>query len=215
MTTLWETQTLENTQSEEARLHNEQIRERYRRLQNAEETQLSETFADAETRRVESFVAPQSAPVVNESPAVPEVEIKPLTEQQRELFTAETFRRVFDANRPTQQPTVQPVVRPVEATPIVQPTVVPQKAQEAVEESYSLSSAAKALIAAFSAFVVLMLSIIGINTRILNAKGAELYALETQRVELVEKSRALAKEIEEATSEEAIAQWAAENGWVK
>lgn len=210
MTTLWETQTLENTQSEEARLHNEQIRERYRRLQNAEETQLSETFADAETRRVESFVAPQSAPVVNESPAVPEVEIKPLTEQQRELFTAETFRRVFDANRPTQQPTVQPVVRPVETTP-----VVPQKAQEAVEESYSLSSAAKALIAAFSAFVVLMLSLIGINTRILNAKGAELYALETQRVELVEKSRALAKEIEEATSEEAIAQWAAENGWVK
>ena len=48
MTTVWEAQTLDNVQTEEAKRHNEMIRERYRQLQNAEEIQLSETFSDAE-----------------------------------------------------------------------------------------------------------------------------------------------------------------------
>ena len=71
------------------------------------------------------------------------------------------------------------------------------------------------MIAAFAALVVLMLTVIGINTRILNAKGAELAALELQRAELVEESRALAENIVNATSEETIANWAAQYGWTK
>ena len=56
MTTLWETQTLDDLQAEEARKHNAMIRERYRLLQNAEEAQLEKTFAEAEQqKRAEQF----------------------------------------------------------------------------------------------------------------------------------------------------------------
>lgn len=51
MTTLWETQTLDDLQAEEARKHNAMIRERYRLLQNAEEAQLEKTFAEAEQQK--------------------------------------------------------------------------------------------------------------------------------------------------------------------
>ena len=71
MTTLWETQTLDDLQAEEARKHNAMIRERYRLLQNAEEAQLEKTFAEAELqKRAEQFTAP-AAPVAPVVPAVP------------------------------------------------------------------------------------------------------------------------------------------------
>ena len=209
MTTVWEAQTLDNVQTEEAKRHNEMIRERYRQLQNAEEIQLSETFSDAEQAKE---IAP-SAPAFNAAPAVPVAPVTPapaeparteersvnVSQQQRELFTADTFREIYAPA----------------------PVFVPEKKNEAVKEAqkeaetYSLTSAAKAMIAAFAALVVLMLTVIGINTRILNAKGAELTALELQRAELVEESRALAENIVNTTSEETIANWAAQNGWTK
>ena len=230
MTTVWEAQTLDNVQTEEAKRHNEMIRERYRQLQNAEEIQLSETFSDAEQAKE---IAP-SAPAFNVAPAVPVAPVTPapaeparteersvnVSQQQRELFTADTFRRVISDN--VQEQTAAPVqaeaVREIYAPA---PVVVPEKKNEAVKEAqkeaetYSLTSAAKAMIAAFAALVVLMLTVIGINTRILNAKGAELTALELQRAELVEESRALAENIVNTTSEETIANWAAQNGWTK
>ena len=219
MTTVWEAQTLDNVQTEEAKRHNEMIRERYRQLQNAEEIQLSETFSDAEQAKE---IAP-SAPAFNAAPAVPVAPVTPapaeparteersvnVSQQQRELFTADTFRRVLSDN--VQEQTAAPV----------QAEAVREKKNEAVKEAqkeaetYSLTSAAKAMIAAFAALVVLMLTVIGINTRILNAKGAELTALELQRAELVEESRALAENIVNTTSEETIANWAAQNGWTK
>ena len=66
-----------------------------------------------------------------------------------------------------------------------------------------------------AALVVMMLTVIGINTRIIAAKGAELIALEKQKAELVEESRALAERIEAETSDETIERWAVENGWIK
>lgn len=230
MTTVWEAQTLDNVQTEEAKRHNEMIRERYRQLQNAEEIQLSETFSDAEQAKE---IAP-SAPAFNAAPAAPVAPVAPapaeparteerranVSQQQRELFTADTFRRVLSDN--VQEQTVAPVqaeaVREIYAPA---PVFVPEKKNEVVKEAqkeaetYSLTSAAKAMIAAFAALVVLMLTVIGINTRILNAKGAELTALELQRAELVEESRALAENIVNATSEETIANWAAQYGWTK
>ena len=230
MTTVWEAQTLDNVQTEEAKRHNEMIRERYRQLQNAEEIQLSETFSDAEQAKE---IAP-SAPAFNATPAVPVAPVTPapaeparteersvnVSQQQRELFTADTFRRVISDN--VQEQTAAPVqaeaVREIAAPA---PVFVPEKKNEVVKEAqkeaetYSLTSAAKAMIAAFAALVVLMLTVIGINTRILNAKGAELTALELQRAELVEESRALAENIVNTTSEETIANWAAQNGWTK
>lgn len=230
MTTLWETQTLDDLQAEEARKHNAMIRERYRLLQNAEEAQLEKTFAEAELqKRAEQFTAPAApvAPVVPaapEAPAAPVVKTQeravPLTAQQKDLFTADTFRRVVSGaaeaqaavQTPVQAPAFRPVYVPGEAKEQVKAV---EKSAEKALESYSLTNAAKAVIAAVAAFVVLLIALIGVNTRILNAKGAELTMLEEKKAELVEQSRELANRIEKATSEETIAAWAQANGWTK
>lgn len=230
MTTLWETQTLDDLQAEEARKHNAMIRERYRLLQNAEEAQLEKTFAEAEQqKRAEQFTAP-AAPVAPVVPAVPEAPAAPvvktqeravqLTAQQKDLFTADTFRRVVSGaaeaqaavQTPVQAPAFRPVYVPGEAKEQVKAV---EKSAEKALESYSLTNAAKAVIAAVAAFVVLLIALIGVNTRILNAKGAELTMLEEKKAELVEQSRELANRIEKATSEETIAAWAQANGWTK
>lgn len=230
MTTLWETQTLDDLQAEEARKHNAMIRERYRLLQNAEEAQLEKTFAEAEQqKRAEQFTAPAApvapvVPAVSEAPAAPVVKTQeravPLTAQQKDLFTADTFRRVVSGaaeaqaavQMPVQAPAFRPVYVPGEAKEQVKAV---EKSAEKALESYSLTNAAKAVIAAVAAFVVLLIALIGVNTRILNAKGAELTMLEEKKAELVEQSRELANRIEKATSEETIAAWAQANGWTK
>jgi len=230
MTTLWETQTLDDLQAEEARKHNAMIRERYRLLQNAEEAQLEKTFAEAERqKRAEQFTAPAApvepvVPAMPEAPAAPVVKTQeraiPLTAQQKDLFTADTFRRVVSGaaeaqaavQTPVQAPAFRPVYVPGEAKEQVKAV---EKSAEKALESYSLTNAAKAVIAAVAAFVVLLIALIGVNTRILNAKGAELTMLEEKKAELVEQSRELANRIEKATSEETIAAWAQANGWTK
>ena len=230
MTTLWETQTLDDLQAEEARKHNAMIRERYRLLQNAEEAQLEKTFAEAELqKRAEQFTAPAApvAPVVPAAPEAPAAPVAktqeravPLTAQQKDLFTADTFRRVVSGaaeaqaavQTPVQAPAFRPVYVPGEAKEQVKAV---EKSAEKALESYSLTNAAKAVIAAVAAFVVLLIALIGVNTRILNAKGAELTMLEEKKAELVEQSRELANRIEKATSEETIAAWAQANGWTK
>lgn len=228
MTTLWETQTLDSLQAEEARRHNEQIRQKYLQLQNAEEAQLSHVFENAEQQtRAEEFNAP-AAPV-STMPAAPvapaqtaQAKTVSLTEQQKDLFTADTFRRMVSGAAKAQAPVQTPVQESVQA-PVYRPvfTPAPEKTQEAVKqaekslESYSLTNAAKAVIAAVAAFVVLLITLIGINTRILNAKGVELSALEAKKAELAEQSRELAERIENATSEETIAAWAQANGWAR
>lgn len=230
MTTLWETQTLDDLQAEEARKHNAMIRERYRLLQNAEEAQLEKTFAEAEQqKRAEQFTAPAApvepvVPAMPEAPAAPVVKTQeravPLTAQQKDLFTADTFRRVVSGaaeaqaavQTPVQAPAFRPVYVPGEAKEQVKAV---EKSAEKALESYSLTNAAKAVIAAVAAFVVLLIALIGVNTRILNAKGAELTMLEEKKAELVEQSRELANRIEKATSEETIAAWVQANGWTK
>ena len=230
MTTLWETQTLDDLQAEEARKHNAMIRERYRLLQNADEAQLEKTFAEAEQqKRAEQFTAPAApvepvVPAMPEAPAAPVVKTQeravPLTAQQKDLFTADTFRRVVSGaaeaqaavQAPVQAPAFRPVYVPGEAKEQVKAV---EKSAEKALESYSLTNAAKAVIAAVAAFVVLLIALIGVNTRILNAKGAELTMLEEKKAELVEQSRELANRIEKATSEEPIAAWAQANGWTK
>lgn len=230
MTTLWETQTLDDLQAEEARKHNAMIRERYRLLQNAEEAQLEKTFAEAEQqKRAEQFTAPAApvepvVPAAPEAPAAPVVKTQeravPLTAQQKDLFTADTFRRVVSGaaeaqaavQTPVQAPAFRPVYVPGEAKEQVKAV---EKSAEKALESYSLTNAAKAVIAAVAAFVVLLIALIGVNTRILNTKGAELTMLEEKKAELVEQSRELANRIEKATSEETIAAWAQANGWTK
>ena len=138
MTTLWETQTLDDLQAEEARKHNAMIRERYRLLQNAEEAQLEKTFAEAEQqKRAEQFTAPAApvepvVPAVPEAPAAPVVKTQeravPLTAQQKDLFTADTFRRVVSGAAEAQAA----VQTPVQA-PAFRPVYVPGEAKEQVK----------------------------------------------------------------------------------
>ena len=223
MTTVWEKQRIDDLQTEEARRHNQQIRERYLRLQNAEETQLAETFEGAEAEKAareftaQPFVAPetplqsaQSSAAVNGAEQTKSV---PLTNRQKELFGAETFRRMVAAQTAPEY-TAEPEYTAAQAAG---QRTEKQTEETAVSqaETYSLTSAAKTLIAAFAALVVLMLTIIGINSRIIGAKGAELIALEAQKAELVEESRALAERIETEKSDETIERWAEENGWTR
>lgn len=229
MTTVWEKQRIDDLQTEEARRHNQQIRERYLRLQNAEETQLAETFEGAEAEKAareftaQPFVAPetrlqsaQSSAAVNGAEQTKSV---PLTNRQKELFGAETFRRMVAAQTAPEY-TAEPEY--VAAPEYTAAQAAGQRTEKQTEEAavsqaetYSLTSAAKTLIAAFAALVVLMLTIIGINSRIIGAKGAELIALEAQKAELVEESRALAERIETEKSDETIERWAEENGWTR
>ena len=153
MTTLWETQTLDSLQAEEARRHNEQIRQKYLQLQNAEEAQLSHVFENAEQQtRAEEFNAP-AAPV-SAMPAAPvapaqtaQAKTVSLTEQQKDLFTADTFRRMVSGAAKAQAPVQAPVQESVQA-PVYRPvfTPAPEKTQEAVKqaeksiESYSLTN---------------------------------------------------------------------------
>ena len=230
MTTVWEKQRIDDLQTEEARRHNRLIRERYLRLQNAEETQLAETFEGAEAEKAareftaQPFVAPEPPLQSAQSSAAANVEERmksvPLTNRQKELFGAETFRRMVAAQ--TAEPEYTAATEYTAANEYTAAQAAEQRIEKQTEEAavsqaetYSLTSAAKALIAAFAALVVLMLTIIGINSRIIGAKGAELVALETRKAELVEESRALAERIETEKSDETIERWAAENGWTR
>ena len=217
MTTVWEKQRIDDLQTEEARQHNRQIRERYLRLQNAEETQLSETFEGAEAAEAVKSARGGDAPAFVSPEENAQVKSVPLTDQQKELFSAETFRRVVSGGAAQQSAAAYVEAAPVRdfSAQTAERSVEKAAAAVAQEETYSLTSAAKAVIAAFAALVVLMLTVIGINTRIMGAKGAELIALETQKAELLEESRALAERIEAETGDEAIERWAAQNGWVK
>lgn len=224
MTTVWEKQAIDQAQAEEAKRHNQMVHERYLRLQNAEEMQLSETFERAE--QAKNAAATIVSPVVEQKPA--EKTVAPVyiernrggdTPVQRELFTAETLRRVIADGATIDQHAAKSAVAeekknayaPLEVQAVRQNVAETQVAAE----TYSLTSAAKAVIAAFATLVVLMLTIIGINTRILNARGAEVVALEEKRAELVAESRELAGRIAEATDEETIAEWAEQNGWTR
>jgi cell division protein FtsL len=74
----------------------------------------------------------------------------------------------------------------------------------AQETQYALSRMAKMVMAAFAAVVVLMFSLICVNTQLIQRKTAELNALETQRAELVNEYTELQNRIAEAKSETTI-----------
>lgn len=85
---------------------------------------------------------------------------------------------------------------------------------EAAEESYGLSAFAIRMIAAFAAAVVMLLTVIGINSYVIRQKTNQLRNLEQRREQLVEETEALEAQIEEATSYEAILEYAQEHGMI-
>ncbi len=194
--------------AQEAELHNAQIKERYRRLQDAENSQFNQsqpTNTTAYTVRASvltperTYTAPTQTPAVEQRPQV--------TEFVREEIAVST-----------QAPVQTPVQAPVQAVNPVQeiyiaPTQAPVQAQAvAVEEGYTLSRAAKMVMAAFAAVVVMLFTIIGINSNIIRQNEAYLAQLEQTNVALQQEYAELQADIAEAKSEDAILEYARSKG---
>lgn len=219
MATIMESITVEERIArQQAELHNAQIKERYRRLQNAEADQFAQSYTQ-ETNAAQytvraSVLAPEkpvySTPSVQETPIVEQV--PQITEYVREkienpVFTTEKFQSAQQAPvmgtaaEPVMEIAVAPVVHTVSAV--------------AAEPQYSLSRAAKIAMAAFGATVALMLTFIGINSGIIRQKTEQLNALERGNQELRMQNAELEERLQNAKSEDAIREYALSQGMIQ
>lgn len=181
---------------QEAQQHNAQINERYRKLLSAENDQFSEqTYA----MPVASTVI---APTVDETPVMEQA--PQVTEFVRErvvapIFTTEKFEML-------QGEAVCPA-------PVFAP-VFEQKAKSvaAVEAQYSLTPLAKVVMAVFTMIVIAMLTMICINTRLIENKSVRIKNLEKQREELMERNEEIQQRIAAARDPETIREYAESHG---
>lgn len=181
-----------------AKLHNAQINERYRRLQNAEADQFAtptqQTYEPVLS--VESTVLPVETPAVEQAPQVTEYV---RSYAQSPLFTTEKFDRVEEL---IQEETPVAAVKVVENTAVVQ------------ETQYSLTHMAKVVMAAFATLVMIMLTLICVNSHVISRNEVEIQALELQREQLIEENAEIRALIENAQSDEVIRQFAVQNGMI-
>ncbi len=186
MSTLTETRMNTVTDFKEAELHNAQIAERYKRLQNAESMQFSEPSA----------ATPVLTPTIEKTVEEPQITHYTREKIDSPVFTTEKFERAETVIAPTQ----------MQAPIAVQST--------AVAEQYSLSRMAKMVMAAFAAVVVFMLTLICVNTQIINRQSVRIRNLEEKRDELVERNEEIQARIELAQSEETIREYAISQGMI-
>ncbi len=195
--------------------HNALINERYRRLQDAEADQFASgtPTTDFGATTVRASVLTPEAPVYTETPVFEQT--PQVTEFVREridspVFTTEKFNAISE----TAATVVAPA--PVAAMPveIVMPTAAPV-ASVAVEEQYSLSRMAKLVMAACAVLVVLMLTLICVNTHALNAQSVRIQNLEQRRAELVEEHASVQRRLAEAQSEQTIREYALSQGMIE
>ena len=194
-----------NTVDTAAQAHNAQIRERYRKLQNAEADQFAESAQRAAneqaivSERPAVYAAPvtDQVPVVEQTPVVTEFIHEKL---EAPVFTTEKFERAEQKQTPVE------VIQPTYVAPVTSVAV-------STQTQYSLTPFAKMVMAAFTLIVVAMLTLICINTQIIRQKSVRLKNLEEQRQELMERSEEIQRDIENATSEDAIRAYAAAQGW--
>ena len=227
---------------DEATIHNANIKEKYRQLlQSAEEDQLSESFSRAErsSSARASVLSPerpsapervspsfQPAPFRPEAPAEEHVTVH--TRVDSPLFTPEMLERTMRGGEapvsdfggaaemyaPAAEMYAAEMPAAVPMAPAVAEMPVAAVNTEAAEESYGLSAFAIRMIAAFAAAVVMLLTVIGINSYVIRQKTNQLRNLEQRREQLVEETEALEMQIEEATSYEAILEYAQKHGMI-
>ena len=182
MSTLTEIRMNTATAQSEAELHNAQIAERYKRLQDAESMQFSQTDA---------------SPVVSATATIEKIAQEPqvgyfsVEKIDSPVFTTEKFERAETFTAPTQ----------------AQAPIAMQHTAVSTAEQYSLSHMAKVVMAAFAAVVVLMLTLICVNTQIINRQSVRIRNLEDRRAELVEQNQDIQERIEIAKAEETIRAW--------
>ena len=200
---------------EEAQRHNAMIKERYRRLQDAEADQFAEETPVQE--RNETNYTVRAAVLTPEAPAVSDTPVTQQTPQVTEfvrqrietpVFTTEKFNTI------EREETVAEVIAPapVEIQAPVQAPV--QAAAVSTEVQYGLSRFAKTVMVAFTAVVATMFCLIGVNSQIIRQKNVRLQELETQNQELMMEYQELQLAIEDATSQETIMQYAQEQGMI-
>lgn len=202
----------------EAQRHNSMIAERFERLknlQNAQQAQCQETqTVQASAVTVEPVrTVYESQPTVSQTPVMQQT--PQITEYSHEtvsspVFTSQRFD-VWQQNAAAE--IAATVVQPTYIAPTVtaQP-VTPAKTQ--ATEQYSLSTFAKIVMAVFAAVVIAMITLICANSALINRKTVELEALQAQKAQLVQEYDALRQEIEAEISQEAIYEYALENGMV-
>lgn len=199
----------------EAQRHNAQIAERYRRLQNAELDQFAPDVyaqANAVAEPVRTVFAPETpvseTPVMQQTPQVTEFVHERVTNS---VFTTEKFDAMAqNAYASYEMAAAATVAQPTYIAPVMEQASVAAKT-EAVAQ-YSLSTFAKVVMAVFAAVVIAMLTLICVNSAVINQKTVQLQALQTQRAQLVQEYEELRQEIQEEISEETIRQFALENG---
>ena len=224
---------------EEALRHNALIKERYKQLlQNAEEDQLSESISRAEKAPVasyptrasvlaperpaekpEQYFAPAQAPAenvtvherVNSPLFTPETLDRTIRESGFAPAVAEPETDVFAAREEAFRPADMPAAYEL---PEVRPMPVAAVNAEAAVDSYGLRAFAMKMIAAFAAAVIMLLTIIGINSYVISQKAKQLKNLEQKRQQLEEKNAELEARIEEATSYEKVLEFVKENGMI-
>lgn len=216
MATLLEAERTETlTQTQEAQLHNAGIKERYRRLRDAEERQFGESNVIETDYSVRaSVLAPEkpvfTAPITENSTVeqTPTVTEYVRTYAESPVFTTEKFDSITEqAPVAVQAPVEMPVQAPAQAA--VQAVAV------SVETEYSLSHMAKMVMAVFFAVVTVMLAVICINTHVINQKTLQLQTLEIRKAELLEESAEIQSRIDKARSEETIREYALSQGMIE
>lgn len=172
-------------------LHNSQISENYRLLRDLENRQ----FESIERERA-SLQSNANVLTIERPSTTTELPRERVTS---DLFTVETLDRAIRNNV---------VVEPAQPKAVVVENV-------AHEEVAMLSSFAKTVAAVFAAVIVMMLTIISINTQIINQKANYLSTLEQKQQELVAKELDLQEKIIRQTSKKAIEEFAEKYGMVK
>ncbi|MBE5745594.1 MAG: hypothetical protein E7355_05635 [Clostridiales bacterium] len=192
--------------------HNAMIKERYRRLQDAEAEQFatpSQSRYEQETPRASVF-APEAPAFVN-APAVeqtPQVTEFVSARAETPVFTMEKFNNM-------QAEAAIPTMTPAPVAPMNVEVYTPTQAAVESEGQFALSPFAKKILLAFAATTTVLLSIIGINTGIIKRNNIRLKNLKEQEETLVSENEDLQQRIEAATSEETIIQYALEQGMIR
>ena len=200
---------LEKTQvlsvEEQAQQHNAMIRERYRRLQDAENNQFSNATqpvrASIIAPEAPTFVAPvMETPTIEQMPQITEYLPKRM---ETPVFTVDKFQGVQEVIQTPVAP-MQTVTAPVELY-----TATAEKAPE-----YVLTGMAKKALVAFGSVVFSMLAVICVNSNVIRQTSANIQNLEQKKQQLINENEELQRRLEIAQSEETIAQYAQSQGMI-
>lgn len=188
---------------ESERIHNKLISARYQELKNATDSQLNARFSKEAEKSAAYY--PRASVLTKERPA----ESVP-TQKQREfsaVFTAETIDNIIRKQKEAELKAKEEEQELMAASKNVVETATVQ------QESYALNGLAKAVIAIAAAVVVILLSIIGLNSKSIRMNGVKIEELETITKNYQIDEAELQKEIDYLTSPENIYKMAVENGY--